>query len=439
MNHQPRKNKLRIPLGIIILAVGLVGMAAVVLIASMTLRFGSFSFLRDANAESEYLTVHSYEVDAPEAPTAAPVYTEEPTEAPTAEPTSSVITVSEYATLSIGDENASVAALHERLMQLGYMDFDEVESLYTVSTENAVKLFQRANNLEQTGVATAALQDMLFADDAQTYRVKLNDDGMDVKDVQEQLTNLGYYTNKISGFYGPQTELAVRLFQSKNEISIDGEISRSLYELLYSENAIALSTPTPTPAPTPTPKPTLRPGTTATPKPTKTPKVTLKPGTTATPKPTKTPKPSATPKVTNAPGAEKSSYGSGVSGMIACAEQQIGDPYVWGAKGPDSFDCSGLAYYCMKMAGASVGRSSSSSYAAKSSWQKIENIEDLKRGDLIFWCSPSSDAVSHVGICTGGTSFIHASSSKGCVCRSSIGSKADNYWRKYFVCGRRVF
>ena len=431
MNRRTNKSKFRVPLGVSILIVGIIGMLAVVLLCSLTLRYGSFSFLEGANRQSEYLTVHQYELEAAVAPTATPIPTEEPTSEPTPEPTSSVITVSAYGTLQFGDDNISVAKLHERLMALGYMDYDEVDSLYTVSTENAVKLFQRANDLEQTGIATATLQEMLFSEDAQPYRAKRNDNGVDVQDAQERLSTLGYYEDKVSGYYGPQTELAVRLFQSKNNLPIDGEISRATYGILYSDDVVWLATPTPTPTPTPSPTPDI------TPKPSssssRTAKATLRPGQTATPKPT------ATPKVTNKPGVEKSSYGSGVSGMIACAEQQIGDPYVWGAKGPDSFDCSGLAYYCMKMAGASVSRSSAASYAEKSSWRKIEKISDLKAGDLIFWKSDDSDKVSHVGICTGGSSFIHASSSKGCVCRSSIGSSEKNYWYRNFVCGRRVF
>lgn len=416
MKHLRGKSGLRFPLGIIILTVGMIGMLTVVLICSVTLKFGSLSFLKDANRQSEYLTIRQYEIEAPVLSTAEPPLTEAPTEKPTAVPAESgAIVVSRYATLQIGAESTSVAALHERLMELGYMDYDEVSSLYTVSTENAVKLFQRANDLPQTGIASAALQDMLFADDAQSYRAKLNDNGIDVKDAQERLCELGYYSDKVSGYFGPKTESAVRLFQTKNAIAVDGEINHTVYSVLYSDIAVSLATPTPTPSPTP--GPTQKQGTGS--------KTTPKPGATAT------------PRVTNKPGVEKDSYGSGVSGMIACAQAQIGDPYLWGAHGPDAFDCSGLAYYCMRKAGLSVSRSTAASYSENSRWKKIEKISDLKAGDLIFWCSPSSDKVSHVGICTGGSGFIHASSSKGQVVRSSIVS--GKYWDQYFVCGRRVF
>ncbi|MBR0424514.1 MAG: peptidoglycan-binding protein [Clostridia bacterium] len=418
MKRAHNKSGLRLPLGIIILIVGIAGMVAVILVFSVTLRFGKLSFLKDANRESEYLTIPQFEIEAPVLTTPEPSPTAEATALATEVPVDSgTIVVSQYATLQIGAESDSVAALHNRLMELGYMDYDEVSSLYSVSTENAVKLFQRANNLDQTGIASAQLQEMLFASDAQSYRAKMNDDGIDVKDAQERLWELGYYADKISGYYGPKTETAVRLFQTKNAMDVDGEINRDVYTILYSDQAVSLATPTPTPSPTPGPKQASSGG--------KTTSSTPKPGTTAT------------PRVTAVPGKEKSSYGSGISGMIACAEAQIGDPYLWGAHGPDAFDCSGLAYYCMTKAGLSVSRSSSSSYAANDRWKKIDKISDLKKGDLIFWCSPSSDKVSHVGICTGGSGFIHASSSKGQVVRSSIVS--GKYWDQYFVCGRRVF
>ena len=391
MKRAHNKSGLRLPLGIIILIVGIAGMVAVILVFSVTLRFGKLSFLKDANRESEYLTIPQFEIEAPVLTTPEPSPTAEATALATEVPVDSgTIVVSQYATLQIGAESDSVAALHNR---------------------------QRANNLDQTGIASAQLQEMLFASDAQSYRAKMNDDGIDVKDAQERLWELGYYADKISGYYGPKTETAVRLFQTKNAMDVDGEINRDVYTILYSDQAVSLATPTPTPSPTPGPKQASSGG--------KTTSSTPKPGTTAT------------PRVTAVPGKEKSSYGSGISGMIACAEAQIGDPYLWGAHGPDAFDCSGLAYYCMTKAGLSVSRSSSSSYAANDRWKKIDKISDLKKGDLIFWCSPSSDKVSHVGICTGGSGFIHASSSKGQVVRSSIVS--GKYWDQYFVCGRRVF
>ena len=217
MNSSNKNKKHRLPLGVFILIIGIAGIIGVAVLCAFTLRFGSFAFLKDANRQSEYLTVEEIHVDSASLLTASPVMTEEPTEEPTAVPTESVsqISISAYSTLQFGDENTDVAKLNARLMELGYMDYDELFSTFTSTTEKAVMLFQRASDLPQTGIATNELQELLYAENAQLYRVKLNDDGVDVKGVQERLYELGYYTDKISGYFGPQTEMAVRMFQSK--------------------------------------------------------------------------------------------------------------------------------------------------------------------------------------------------------------------------------
>ena len=79
---------------------------------------------------------------------------------------------------------------------------------------------------------------------------------------------------------------------------------------------------------------------------------------------------------------------------------QVGDAYVWGAEGPNAFDCSGLMVAAYRSAGISIqhsaiGLSGTGRSVAKS---------DLQPGDLIFWYSP----VHHVGIYVGGGMMVHA-------------------------------
>ena len=78
-------------------------------------------------------------------------------------------------------------------------------------------------------------------------------------------------------------------------------------------------------------------------------------------------------------------------------------------------------------------RLNASGFSQVSSWEKITSINKLKRGDLIFFKSDSSDRVSHVGIYLGGNKMIDASSSEGEVVKRSLGS----WSRRNFVCGRR--
>ena len=73
-------------------------------------------------------------------------------------------------------------------------------------------------------------------------------------------------------------------------------------------------------------------------------------------------------------------------------------------------------------------------FSKVSKWKNISNISDLQKGDLVFFCSEKSSRVSHVGIYIGGGEMIDASSSEGKVVRRSV---STNYWKKYFVNGRR--
>lgn len=75
---------------------------------------------------------------------------------------------------------------------------------------------------------------------------------------------------------------------------------------------------------------------------------------------------------------------------ISVASEQIGDPYVWGATGPSSFDCSGLTQYAFSAAGIDLPRVSRDQAAALPT---VPN-DQIQRGDLMFWGSP----VYHVGI-----------------------------------------
>ncbi|GGK18548.1 glycoside hydrolase [Streptomyces camponoticapitis] len=85
---------------------------------------------------------------------------------------------------------------------------------------------------------------------------------------------------------------------------------------------------------------------------------------------------------------------------IAYATAQIGKPYVWGAEGPSSFDCSGLTSEAWKAAGKVIPRTS------QEQWRLLPRvpIADMRPGDLIIY---HGDA-SHVGMYVGNGSIVHA-------------------------------
>ena len=86
---------------------------------------------------------------------------------------------------------------------------------------------------------------------------------------------------------------------------------------------------------------------------------------------------------------------------VDTAYAQLGDPYVWAAAGPDSFDCSGLTQYAYAAAGISLPHSS----RIQATMGQPVARADLQPGDLIYYYSP----VSHIGIYIGGGKMVHAS------------------------------
>ena len=135
--------------------------------------------------------------------------------------------------------------------------------------------------------------------------------------------------------------------------------------------------------------------------------------------------------------AEEKPSGSIAEQIVALAKQQLGDPYVYAAHGPDRFDCSGLIYYCyLEIAGIKLPRTAYSQ-GYDDNYQKISDPGDLKLGDLVFFNTNTkdSDLSDHSGIYIGGGKFVHASSSAAKVITSDLSS---GYYAGAFSWGRRV-
>jgi cell wall-associated NlpC family hydrolase len=87
---------------------------------------------------------------------------------------------------------------------------------------------------------------------------------------------------------------------------------------------------------------------------------------------------------------------------LTIAASKHGDPYEWGAKGPNAFDCSGLIYYAFRHAGRALPRT------AQEQYDSVEHISrrSLRPGDLVFF--HYGDDVYHVGIYAGHNRIWHA-------------------------------
>lgn len=91
------------------------------------------------------------------------------------------------------------------------------------------------------------------------------------------------------------------------------------------------------------------------------------------------------------------------SAIVAEAYKHIGKPYVWGAKGPDTFDCSGFTRYVyLQVTGRDIGGWTVPQEGAGT----VIPVSQAQPGDLYFWGSRGSSY--HVAIALGGGSYIHA-------------------------------
>jgi cell wall-associated NlpC family hydrolase len=99
---------------------------------------------------------------------------------------------------------------------------------------------------------------------------------------------------------------------------------------------------------------------------------------------------------------------------VDTALAQVGDAYVWGAGGPNAFDCSGLTQYAFSAAGVSLPHSSRS----QSQMGSPVAVGDLQPGDLLFYYSPTS----HVAMYIGDGKMVHASTSSKPVMVAGFGS-----------------
>ncbi|MBZ6254678.1 C40 family peptidase [Streptomyces olivaceus] len=95
-----------------------------------------------------------------------------------------------------------------------------------------------------------------------------------------------------------------------------------------------------------------------------------------------------------------SSNGTQAQKALAFAQAQIGKPYVWGATGPGSYDCSGLTQAAWKAAGVTLPRTTYDQVNAGTT----VSVSQAQPGDLVFFY----DDISHVGLYVGDGKMVHA-------------------------------
>ena len=305
----------------------------------------------------------------------------------------------------LGDENQVIKDCQTALKKLGYITF-KPDGVMGKATVSAIKAFQQANGLTRDGALGPVTRDMILSGDAQEMVMQLGDYGTVVKNMQARLAKLNYLSSaNATGYFGEITEDAVKAFQKRAGLTADGKVGAVTLTMMNSSSAKkAASAPS-------TKKETKSSGSNS----------------------------SGSSSSSSSSGSSSSvSDKSGVEKLVALAESKIGSKYVRGAKGPNSFDCSGFVYWCLKNSGVSTSYMTSIMWRSTSRFSRFTDMGSIQRGDILVF-SGESDSAGHVGIYLGGGKMIDASSSEGQVRQSSSVLSSGGYWTRHFICAYHVF
>ncbi|WP_273831829.1 peptidoglycan-binding protein [Guptibacillus sedimenti] len=287
----------------------------------------------------------------------------------------------EVSGLKVGARGSSVTSLQQNLKDRGYYSYN-VDGIFGSITEKAVKEFQSIVGLPITGVANDATIDALKARGGTTQTpvsdqvtkgdiLKLGVKGEGVKELQSKLTALGYYKGSKDGDFGPATEQAVKNFQSRNKLTVDGVVGPATWEKLKQGTAYSGNE-------------------------------------------------------SNNSGSQSQSFN--VMNLIADASEFIGVPYTWGGNTPQSgFDCSGFLVYVFKNQGISLPRTMAQM------WNVTDSVSSPSVGDIVYFTTYKPGA-SHGGIYIGNNKFIHAGSSTGV----TISDMTSSYWAPRYLGAKRA-
>ena len=300
--------------------------------------------------------------------------------------------------IALGEQSDIVKKYQNRLIALGYLS-GEADGNFGLSMQNAIRAFQSRNDQVVDGYLGPDTRTVLDSDSAKPFGMRLGEQSSDVQNMQKLLVKYGYLpSDKASGYFGELTKDAVLSFQSTNGLTADGMAGAKTLQIL--ESGSAKSKPK-----------------------------------------NKKPKNNGNAGRTNgntgggnsgSSGSVSSGFGGATvsgsaSALISIASSKIGSPYVWGSKGPNSFDCSGFVYWCLNQAGVGTSYMTSSGWRSPGRFKKV-GASELEAGDIIV-------VRGHVGIYAGGGSVIDASSSNGRVVHRSF----SGWWAKNFITAWRIF
>lgn len=290
--------------------------------------------------------------------------------------------------LRFGSSGQAVRDLQEKLKAKGFYNHSITGQYGRITTE-AVREFQRANRLSVDGIAgpqtLAALTNQAPAASAPQYNAPVQQTtvlrqgsrGDAVRDLQRSLKDLGYYRMSVDGIFGAGTTTAVREFQRKMGLTVDGVAGPQTL------NALNVN-----------------------------------------------PRPNTSNGQSSSSGghtAPSGNRGATITNIVANASELIGTPYVWGGTTPRGFDCSGFVQYVFAQQGVSIPRT------VAQMWNAGTSVSQPSVGDIVFF--DTTGGPSHNGIYIGNNQFIHSGSSTGV----TIASMNNSYWASRYLGAKRLY
>lgn len=128
------------------------------------------------------------------------------------------------------------------------------------------------------------------------------------------------------------------------------------------------------------------------------------------------------PQLPPAPAVQAPSFSSAAQVAVQAAESKVGAPYVYGAAGPNAFDCSGLMKWAYQQAGIELPRTSYDQAAAGTPVSQ----SDLRPGDIVSFYGGS-----HAGMYVGNGNVVHASTESQPVKIAPLSSMPFDGARRY--------
>ena len=274
-----------------------------------------------------------------------------------------------------------------RLRDLGYY-FGECNGVYGEDFVMAVRYYQINNSQISDGLIGPSTKFSLDSKYARPFSIFVGQRSQNVKIIQQRLVALNYLEEKhVSGYYGEYTAQAVALFQQNNNLEVTGAVNGETNLVLNSELAIPSEEG-----------------------------------------PIKYVRQFVIDTIEVRKKLDEVQNVGNVEDLLKVSMLKLGSKYVYGSRGPNTFDCSGFVFWCLNQVGVNVSYMTTYNWRFCTQFEKVEKFEDLIPGDLLV-------INGHMGIVAENETIVDASSSNGKVVHRDL----DEWWRERFIIGFRIF